>query len=82
MCTKVHTSAHRLNTARCTFNSIICDCCLTLGTERHEYDSAGQLCGNCLVSQSKLSTSSTPPTSGGQDGQEGNIDDDNDGGCL
>ena len=27
------------------------------------------------MSQSKLSTSSTPPTSSGQDGQEGNIDD-------
>ena len=39
-------------------------------------------CGNCLVSQSKLSTSLTLPTSVGQDGQEGNIDDDNDGGCL
>ena len=37
LCTKVHTSAHHLNTAQCTFNSIICDCCLTLGTERHEY---------------------------------------------
>ena len=32
-------------------------------------------CGNCLVSQSKLSTSLTPPTSSGQDGQEDNIDD-------
>ena len=32
-------------------------------------------CGNCLVSQSKLSTSLTLPTSRGQDGQEGNIDD-------
>ena len=32
-------------------------------------------CGNCLVSQSKLSTSSTPPTSSGQDGQEGIIND-------
>ena len=35
-----------------------------------------KLCGNCLVSQSKLSTSLTLPTSGGQNGQEGNIDDD------
>ena len=34
-----------------------------------------QRCGNCLVSQSKLSTSLSPPTSSGQDGQEGNIND-------
>ena len=40
------------------------------------------------MSQSKLSTSLTVPTSGGQDGQygqDGNIDDDDDdddGGCL
>ena len=42
-------------------------------------------CGNCLVSQSKLSTSLNLPTSGGQDGNiddDDDDDDDDDGGCL
>ena len=40
-------------------------------------------CGNCLVSQSKLSTSLTVPTSGGQDDDiDDDDDDDDDGDCL
>ena len=39
--TKVHTSAHLLYTAHWIRFSVR-DSCLTLGTERHEYDSAGQ----------------------------------------